>query len=122
VTRCTHRDGTCIFEVLVEEYHVDDPAVTLMARVIHGADVSEDADATPQSAGLHAIVDGFALLGLDDQRQVELEPPDYDALHAWALAEADRTQRHGMVGNPSSRRAVPPSTVCRPSSPRTSWQ
>jgi hypothetical protein len=34
-----------------------------MAQVVHGADVSDDRDATPQSPGLLAIADGFALLG-----------------------------------------------------------
>src|SRR3989441_9956316 len=43
----THRDGKCSFETLVEEFHIDDPAIGVMARVVHGADVSEDADATP---------------------------------------------------------------------------
>jgi hypothetical protein len=80
----THRNGNCSFETLVEEYKIDDPAVHLMARVVHGADVSDDSDATPQSAGLLAIADGFALLGLDDERQLELELPVYDALYAWA--------------------------------------
>jgi hypothetical protein len=32
-----------------------------MTRVVHGADVFEDRDATPQSRGLLAAVDGFAL-------------------------------------------------------------
>ena len=80
----THRDGTCSFETLVEEYHIDDPAITLLAKVVHGADVSEDRDATPESRGLLAIADGFSLLDLDDQRQLELELPVYDALYAWA--------------------------------------
>jgi hypothetical protein len=55
-----------------------------MARVVHGADVSEDRDATPQSPGLLAIADGFALLDIDDQRQLALELPAQDALYAWA--------------------------------------
>jgi len=80
----THRGSKCSFETLVDEYKIDDPAVVLMARVVHGADVSEDADATPQSPGLLAIADGFALLDVDDQRQLELELPVYDALYAWA--------------------------------------
>ena len=80
----THRDGKCTFEVLVDEYAIDDPAVALVARIVHGADVAEDAGATPQSPGLLAIADGFAALGLDDQRQLELELPVYDALYAWA--------------------------------------
>jgi hypothetical protein len=80
----THRDGKCSFETLVEEFKIDDPAIALVARVVHGADVSEDRDATPQSRGLEAIADGFALLDIDDQRQLELELPVYDALYAWA--------------------------------------
>ena len=80
----THRDGMCSFETLIAEYRIDDPALRLMARVVHGADVAEDADATPQSAGLLAIADGFALLDIDDQRQLALELPVYDALYAWA--------------------------------------
>ncbi len=82
--RYTHRDGLCSFEVLVEDHGISDPAVALMAQVIHGADVSEDIGITPQSAGLMAIADGFALLGLDDQVQLALELPVYDALYAWA--------------------------------------
>ncbi len=82
--RYTHRDGMCSFETLIAEYKIDDPALALMARVVHGADVSEDRDATAQSAGLEAIADGFALLELDDQRQLALELPVYDALYAWA--------------------------------------
>ena len=87
--RYTHRAGLCSFEVLVQEYGLDDPALPLMAQVVHGADVSEDADATPQSPGLLAIADGFALLGLDDQRQLELELPVYDALYAWCREAAN---------------------------------
>jgi hypothetical protein len=83
--RYTHRDGLCSFEVLVEEYRLGgDPALALMARVVHGADVGDDRDATPESRGLLAIADGFALLGLPDLEQLELELPVYDALYAWA--------------------------------------
>jgi hypothetical protein len=83
----THLNGKCSFETLIDEFGINDSAIALMAQVVHGADVSEDADATPQSPGLMAIADGFALLGLDDQRQLELELPVYDALYAWAQHE-----------------------------------
>jgi hypothetical protein len=83
--RYTHRDGLCSFEVLIEEHRLGgDPALALVAQVVHGADVSEDVTITPESAGLMAIADGFALLGLDDQTQLALELPVYDALYAWA--------------------------------------
>ena len=89
--RYTHRAGLCTFEVLIEDHDLGaDPALALMARVVHGADVSEDHDATAQSAGLLAIADGFALLDVGDQRQLELELPVYDALYAWARDEVAR--------------------------------
>ena len=88
--RYTHRGGLCSFEVLIEDHDLRaDPALALMARVIHGADVSEDPDATPQSAGLLAIADGFALLDVDDQTQLDLELPVYDALYAWAKSQVE---------------------------------
>jgi hypothetical protein len=83
----THRDGLCSFEVLVEEYEIDDPAVLRLARIVHGADIAEDRDATPESRGLLAVAEGFHLLELGDQRQLELSLPVYDALYAWCKAE-----------------------------------
>jgi hypothetical protein len=81
----THRDGLCTFEVLIEDHKLGgDPALVLLAKIVHGADVSADADATPQSRGLEAIARGFQYLGVDDQEQLRLELPVYDALYAWA--------------------------------------
>src|SRR4249919_3841748 len=73
--RYTHRDGLCSFEVLVEEHEIADPAIAVLARIVHGADVAEDRGATPQSPGLLAVAEGFHLLGLDDHRQLELSLP-----------------------------------------------
>ena len=88
--RYTHRDGLCSFEVLVDEHDLGgNPALALMARVIHGADVAEDRDVTRQSPGLLAIADGFALLGLPDQEQLSLELPVYEALYAWCRREVE---------------------------------
>jgi hypothetical protein len=89
--RYTHRDGLCSFEVLVEEYELDDPALHLLARIVHGADVAEDVDATPQSAGLKAVAEGFSYAEPDDHRQLELELPVYDALYAWCRRELEQT-------------------------------
>ena len=83
----THRDGLCSFEVLVQEYKLDEPAVHLLARIVHGADVAEDRDATAQSRGLLAVAEGFHLLELGDHRQLELSLPVYDALYAWCKNE-----------------------------------
>ena len=91
--RYTHRDGLCTFEVLVEEYAIEDPAVQRMARIVHGADIADDRDATPESRGLLAIAEGFHLLDLPDEDQLELSLPVYDALYAWCA--------HQVVGAPA---------------------
>ena len=66
---------------------LDDPALQLLARIVHGADVADDRDATPQSRGLLAVAEGFHLLELGDHRQLELSLPVYDALYAWCKHE-----------------------------------
>ena len=92
--RYAHRDGLCSFEVLIEDHQLGgDAALALMAQVVHGADVTEDADITPQSRGLEAIARGFMLLGVDDQTQLALELPVYDALYAWAQREVSAAER-----------------------------
>ncbi len=85
--RYTHRDGLCSFEVLVDEYEIDDPAVQRLARIVHGADIADDRDATPESRGLLAVAEGFHLLNVPDERQLELSLPVYDALYAWCRNE-----------------------------------
>ncbi len=90
----THRDGLCSFEVLLEDYSVDDPALARLARIVHGADVAEDRDVTPQSLGLLAVAEGFHLLNLGDHRQLELSLPVYDALYAWCRNEVAQNREH----------------------------
>jgi hypothetical protein len=85
--RYTHRDGLCSFEVLIDEYQMTDPALQVMAPIVHGADIDKGIDTTRESAGLLAISHGFALLELADERQLELELPVYDALYAWCQTQ-----------------------------------
>lgn len=77
-----HREGKCTFEVLIEEYGLDDSALHLLADIVHGADTA-DRDRTPQSAGLRAIAEGFHYLGIPDEERLAHGFGIYDALYAW---------------------------------------
>lgn len=81
-----HVDGRCSFESIVLEHGLSgDPALARVAAIVHGADITDDAGRTPESAGLRAIASGFRhLWGRDDRRKLELEFPLYDALYRWA--------------------------------------
>ncbi len=76
-------DGKCTFEALVEHYKITDPAIQKLAKVVHGADVSEDISITPQSAGLQTIAEGFRLISKDDHDNMSKQFAVYDALYAY---------------------------------------
>ena len=77
-----HREGKCTFEVLIEEYKLTDAALLELAKIIHGADVSDE-KTTPQSPGLRAIGEGFLHVVEDDHENLRIQSYIYDALYAW---------------------------------------
>lgn len=79
-----HHEGRCSFEAIVAKYRIDDPAVTLLARIVHGADVAEDLHGRPEAPGLEAIAEGFRHLSLKDDHEIlAKEFIVYDALYAY---------------------------------------
>jgi len=79
-----HVEGRCSFESILRRYGLTDPALQLLGRIVHGADIPQDLAIEPEAAGLRAIAHGFALLhGADDQTKLRLEMPLYDALYRW---------------------------------------
>jgi hypothetical protein len=82
-----HHEGRCTFEAILAKYRLEDPALRLLAEIVHGADVSQDLYGRPEAPGLRAIADGFARLGLrDDHEILEREFAVYDALYAHCQA------------------------------------
>jgi hypothetical protein len=66
------------------KYRIDDPAIALLAKIVHGADVSDDLYGRPEAPGLKAIAEGFQQMDLrDDHEILALEIPVYDALYVY---------------------------------------
>ena len=79
-----HHAGKCSFEAIIEKYNIRDPAVHLLAEIVHGADVSHDLYHQPEAAGLKAVAEGFRFLGfLNDHEILEHEFIVYDALYSY---------------------------------------
>ena len=59
----THRGGRCTFEVLLETYALDDPALERMGRIIHAADLPQDEPSTGldhrEAADLMGLLEEF---------------------------------------------------------------
>ena len=84
-----HHGGKCSFEAIVEKYAIDDSAVHLLAKIVHGADVAADLYGRPEAPGLEAIAEGFQQMGLpDDHAILALEFPVYDALYVYCQRQA----------------------------------
>ena len=82
--RLGHHGGKCSFEAILEQYRIDDPALHLLAQIVHGADVAEDLYGRPEAPGLRAIAEGFRHLGLKDDHEILAEEfIVYDALYAY---------------------------------------
>jgi hypothetical protein len=87
-----HANGRCSFESIMVKYQLKDPALELMAKIVHGADIAADVKRIPEAAGLKAIAEGFRLLhGENDQEKLRLEAPVYDALYAWCKQQVSRS-------------------------------
>ncbi len=87
-----HVDGRCSFESILLKYKLTDPALQLLGRIVHGADIPAEISIEPESAGLRGIAHGFAFMyGENDHEKIRLESPVYDALYEWCkkrVAEA----------------------------------
>jgi hypothetical protein len=79
-----HHDGHCSFEAIVAKYQIDDPALKMLAEIVHGADCSKDLFGRPEAPGLVAIAEGFRHLNLKDDHEVLAKQSIvYDALYAY---------------------------------------
>ena len=79
-----HRNakGQCSFEALVEERLSDDPALSRLATIVHGADFPAEMSAAPESPGLWAISQGFTAVAKDDHEILDRASFLYDSLYA----------------------------------------
>lgn len=93
----SHVGPLCSFDALLSKYHIDDPALADLARIVRGADTAAF-ELAPEAAGLLAISLGLSQMFADDHEQLRHGLLLYDALYAW-LTRA-RTERH--TWNPQS--------------------
>ena len=79
-----HYEGKCSFETIIDKYHINDPAVELLAQIVHGAHLHKDMYGREEAPGLKAIAEGFRLLDLaDDHEILDSEFIVYDAFYAY---------------------------------------
>jgi hypothetical protein len=89
-----HHKGKCSFEAIIAKYGIKDPALHLLAKIVHGADVKQDLYGRPEAPGLEAIAEGFRSLNLKDDHDIlDKEFVVYDALYAYCNKIIRREQK-----------------------------
>ena len=94
-----HHDGKSSFEAIVRKYQIEDPAISLLAEIVHGADVAQDLYGRAEAPGLKAIAEGFRHLGFNDDNEILAhEFIVYDALYAYCRHEIGRNRGDAAAG------------------------
>ena len=82
-----HHGGKCSFEVIADLHRIDDPIVHQIGRIIHGADITADADETLESPGIDLLFRGLRRISASDAQAIERGCLIMDALYAALQAE-----------------------------------
>ena len=80
------------FDAIIKKYGLTDPALLELAKIVRGAD-AKIPDAPPESSGLEALALGFRVISGDDQENMRLQFPAYDALYEYCTERVKGTSK-----------------------------
>ncbi len=78
----SHRGERCTFDVMIEEFGLDIPALGHLALIVRGADTARP-DLAPEAPGLLAASLGLSRMHKDDLVQLDAAMSLYDAFYRW---------------------------------------
>ena len=78
----THEGELCTFEVLLERFGLDEPALRAIAEVVHDVDVKDAKYGREDAPGVGQVVAGIAAAHADDEARLERGAALFDDLYA----------------------------------------
>lgn len=76
-----HHENRCTFETILALHDLDDPVLKQIGHIVHGADITADADETLESAGVDLLFRGLRLVSASDEQALERGALVMDALY-----------------------------------------
>lgn len=86
----THRGELCTFEMLCETFHLQDPALTNIAAIVHDLDLKDGRFSAPEAPTVGLVIEGLRLAHADDQELLTQGMTFFEALYR-GLAQASRS-------------------------------
>ena len=77
-----HHEERCTFETILALHSLDDPVLQQIGRIVHGADITADADETLESPGVDLLFRGLRLVSESDEQALERGYLVMEALYA----------------------------------------
>ncbi len=78
----THEGDLCTFEVLVQRFGLDDPALRAIAEIVHDVDLKDAKYGREEAPGVGQIVAGIAAAHADDEGRLARGTALFDDLYA----------------------------------------
>ena len=78
----THDGDLCTFEVLLERFGIDDPALRALAEIVHDVDVKDAKYGREEAPGVGQVVAGIAAAHADDEARLERGAALFEDLYA----------------------------------------
>ena len=78
----THVGDRCTFEVLLHHFGLADPALNIIAEVVHDIDVKDEKFARPEKDGVAALIDGIVTTVADDTERLAAGAQLFERLYA----------------------------------------
>lgn len=78
----THDGDRCTFEVLLQHFALDDPALVAIAEIVHDIDLKDGKFARAETAGIAELIAGIAAQYTDDEERLAAAAILFGALYA----------------------------------------
>lgn len=78
----THCGDRCTFEVLLQEFHLTNPALAAIAEVVHDIDLKDERFQRAETKGVALVVQGLVLAHADDSKRLKAGALIFESLFA----------------------------------------
>lgn len=79
----THEGDRCTFEILLERFGIDDPALRQVAEVVHDIDLKDGKFGRPEAVGLDRLIAGLTSASTDDETRLAQGAPLFANLYEY---------------------------------------
>ena len=79
----THEGDRCTFEVLMDRAGLDDPALGVIAEIVHEIDLKDSKFSRQETLGIERLIAGIAMAHREDEARLERASAMFDDLYAY---------------------------------------